>query len=157
LIVCPKPIVPNWLRELRLWAEDVPVEVIGGDLQARRMGWLVSNCPVKLVNYELLTRDADFLSPRPCTQGRGVGGAPPPQPLPPGLPGERGPRSPLAPVLRGEGSGVRGEIALHFDVVVLDEAQRIKNHDSKTSQVVRTIRRDRSWALTGTPIENRPE
>ena len=74
LIVCPKPIVPNWLRELRLWAEDVPVEVIGGDLHARRMGWLVSNCPVKLVNYELLTRDADFLSPLPCTQVRGVGG-----------------------------------------------------------------------------------
>src|SRR5262249_51158421 len=58
--------------------------------------------------------------------------------------------------LRERGRG-KGEIALHFDVVVLDEAQRIKNHDSKTSQVVRTIRRDRSWALTGTPIENRPE
>src|SRR5262249_33889515 len=37
LIVCPKPIVPNWMRELRHWAEDVPVEVIGGDLPARRM------------------------------------------------------------------------------------------------------------------------
>jgi SNF2 family DNA or RNA helicase len=118
LIVCPKPIVPNWLRELRLWAEDVPVEVIGGDLPARRMGWLVSNCPVKLVNYELLTRDAEFLSPHASRE--------------------------------------RGD-EVHFDLVVLDEAQRIKNHDSKTAQVVRTIRRDRSWALTGTPIENRPE
>src|SRR5947208_16155981 len=38
-----------------------------------------------------------------------------------------------------------------------DEAQRIKNHDSKTSHVVRTVQRSRSWALTGTPIENRPE
>jgi SNF2 family DNA or RNA helicase len=40
---------------------------------------------------------------------------------------------------------------------VLDEAQRIKNRDSRTAEVARSIRRRRSWALTGTPIENRPE
>src|SRR5262249_14407960 len=49
------------------------------------------------------------------------------------------------------------EDKVHFDVVVLDEAQRIKNKGSKTSEVVRRIRRDRSWALTGTPIENKTE
>ncbi|HWY87589.1 MAG TPA: DEAD/DEAH box helicase, partial [Gemmataceae bacterium] len=38
-----------------------------------------------------------------------------------------------------------------------DEAQRIKNRDSKAAQVVRGISRDRSWAMTGTPIENRIE
>ena len=42
----------------------------------------------------------------------------------------------------------------HFDLVVLDEAQRIKNRSSTTSQVVRSIPRTRNWALTGTPIEN---
>ncbi len=46
---------------------------------------------------------------------------------------------------------------LQFDLVVLDEAQRIKNRSSSTSQVVRSISRSRSWALTGTPIENSPE
>jgi SNF2 family DNA or RNA helicase len=46
---------------------------------------------------------------------------------------------------------------VRFDVVVLDEAQRIKNRDSKTAQVVRALHRDRSWALTGTPIENKPD
>ncbi|MFM7149629.1 MAG: SNF2-related protein, partial [Gemmataceae bacterium] len=30
LIVCPKPLVINWSRELQLWAPDVPFEVIGG-------------------------------------------------------------------------------------------------------------------------------
>ena len=44
-----------------------------------------------------------------------------------------------------------------FDLVVLDEAQRIKNRASATSQVVRSIPRSRSWALTGTPVENSPE
>ena len=41
-----------------------------------------------------------------------------------------------------------------FDLVVLDESQRIKNPRGATSSAVRGITRDRSWALTGTPIEN---
>jgi SNF2 family DNA or RNA helicase len=111
LLVCPKPLVTNWSRELRLWADDVPFEVIGGDAATRRAGWLVSNCPLKLVNYELLTRDADLAA----------------------------------------------DERVQFDVVVLDEAQRIKNRESKTARVVRGLHRQRSWALTGTPIENKPE
>jgi SNF2 family DNA or RNA helicase len=46
---------------------------------------------------------------------------------------------------------------LRFDLVILDESQRIKNRQGTTSQVVRNIDRSRSWALTGTPIENSPE
>ena len=46
------------------------------------------------------------------------------------------------------------ELGLAFDLVVLDEAQRIKNRSSQTSQAVRGVTRGRSWALTGTPIEN---
>jgi SNF2 family DNA or RNA helicase len=111
LVVCPKPLVINWSRELRLWADDLPFEVITGDYASRRASWLVSNCPLKLVNYELLTRDASFIA----------------------------------------------DEQVKFDLVVLDEAQRVKNRESKTAQAVRSIRRDRSWALTGTPIENKPE
>ena len=44
-----------------------------------------------------------------------------------------------------------------YDLVLLDESQRIKNSSSSTSQVVRKIHRRRSWALTGTPIENSHE
>ncbi len=109
LIVCPKPLVVNWTRELKLWASDLPYEVIGGDGAARKAQWFASRCPVKLVNYELLTRDEEFVA----------------------------------------------DPEVHFDIVVLDEAQRIKNRDAKTARVVRSISRDRSWAMTGTPIENR--
>jgi SNF2 family DNA or RNA helicase len=52
---------------------------------------------------------------------------------------------------------VAADADLHFDLVVLDEAQRIKNRGSTTSEVVRSISRTRSWALTGTPIENSSE
>jgi len=111
LLVCPKPLVNNWSHELRTWSDDLPFEVIAGDVDARRSSWLVSNCPLKLVNYEILTRDAALV----CDE------------------------------------------RVRFDVVVLDEAQRIKNCDSKTAEVVRSINRGRSWALTGTPVENRHE
>jgi SNF2 family DNA or RNA helicase len=42
----------------------------------------------------------------------------------------------------------------HYDLVVLDESQRIKNGGGTTNEVARAIPRSRSWALTGTPIEN---
>ena len=111
LIVCPKALVFNWARELKLWAADLPFETFVGDVELRRTTWHISTCPVKLINYELLTRDAEFLD----------------------------------------------DDRASFDLVVLDEAQRIKNRDSKTAQAARSIRRSRSWALTGTPIENRHE
>ncbi len=116
LVVCPKPLVINWTRELKIWADDIPFEIIGGDTQTRKTQWFGSKCPLKLVNYELLTRDAAFFA-----------------------------------------TSEKDSDNLHFDVVVLDEAQRIKNRESKTAQVVRSISRDRSWAMTGTPIENRIE
>ncbi len=111
LIVCPKSLIINWTRELRLWADDVPFEVIGGEANARRTSWFASNCPLKLINYELLTRDAEWAT----------------------------------------------DAQVQFDVVVLDEAQRIKTRESKTAQVVRQLHRRRSWAMTGTPVENRTE
>ena len=51
----------------------------------------------------------------------------------------------------------RSHAALDFDLVILDESQRIKNHASATSAAARLLRRRRAWALTGTPVENSPE
>ena len=44
-----------------------------------------------------------------------------------------------------------------WDVAILDEAQRIKNRQTQTSQICKQLYRRRSWALTGTPLENRVE
>ena len=42
-----------------------------------------------------------------------------------------------------------------WDLVVLDEAQKIKNRESEVSILVKGLRRRRSWAMTGTPLENK--
>lgn len=47
--------------------------------------------------------------------------------------------------------------SVDFEVVVLDEAQRIKNIASETNLSCRLLPRSRAWALTGTPLENKPD
>ena len=56
--------------------------------------------------------------------------------------------------LRRDSRSFHGDV--RFDLVVIDEAQRIKNRNSETNLACRIIPRDRSWALTGTPLENHP-
>jgi hypothetical protein len=111
LLVCPKPLVTNWQREFAHWAPELPVTAIEGDAAKRRWQWQQADMPVKIANYEALSRDRDTIA----------------------------------------------DLGLSFDLVVLDEAQRIKNRSSATSQSVRELSRRRSWALTGTPVENSPQ
>ncbi|MBI3467899.1 MAG: DEAD/DEAH box helicase [Planctomycetes bacterium] len=111
LLVCPKSLVTNWVREFRTWTGDVPTLVVEGSTRRRHALWELTHMPVKIVNYELLARDADFII----------------------------------------------EKRQEFDLVVLDEAQRIKNEHSQTARAARSLARRRSWALTGTPLENSPE
>jgi len=111
LLICPKPLVSNWLREFSVWAPEIPVAAIEGNSPTRQWQWTSPDIAVKIANYELLMRDRDS-------------------------------------VLDSD---------QHFDLVVLDEAQRIKNQKNATSLIVREISRTRSWALTGTPVENSPD
>jgi SNF2 family DNA or RNA helicase len=112
LLICPKPLIPNWQREFKLWAEELPIMTVEGDSNRRKMIWTMPGVPILVANYELMVRDFESFAD------------------------EEHPK---------------------FDLLVLDEAQRVKNRDSRTAETARAIRRKRSWALTGTPIENRPE
>ncbi|MDG1806672.1 MAG: DEAD/DEAH box helicase [Pirellulaceae bacterium] len=108
LLVCPKPLVTNWIREFNLWAPEIPTCVVEGNHAKRQFLWNNPDLPVKIANYELMNRDL--------------------------------------PTILDSG--------IHYDLAVLDEAQRIKNRTSATSKAVCQLPRRRSWALTGTPIEN---
>lgn len=53
------------------------------------------------------------------------------------------------------GAGYRGgPVEADWDVVVLDEAQKIKNAGTKAARACKRLPRRVSWALTGTPLEN---
>jgi len=117
LVVCPKPLVTNWQRELAQWAPEIPVLAIEGEQEKRAWQWHLPDVPVRLANYELVRCDRRLLHERDAD----------------------------------------GRPRVHFDLVVLDEAQRIKNRSGATSQAVRAISRARRWALTGTPVENSAE
>jgi superfamily II DNA or RNA helicase/HJR/Mrr/RecB family endonuclease len=45
--------------------------------------------------------------------------------------------------------------AYSHDLVIIDEAQRIKNRKSDTAKAVKAIGASKRWALTGTPLENK--
>ena len=51
--------------------------------------------------------------------------------------------------------GDGGPLRRWWDVVAIDEAQRIKNPKADAAIAVKRLNRARSWALTGTPLENR--
>ncbi len=108
LLICPKPLVANWLREFKTWAPEITVAAISGSQANRDWQWKHEGAMVKVANYELMIRDEQTVTN-------------------------------LDPA---------------FDLVVLDEAQRVKNRSNSTSKVIQQIQRKRSWALTGTPIEN---
>ncbi|MBS3937132.1 MAG: DEAD/DEAH box helicase [Peptococcaceae bacterium] len=44
-----------------------------------------------------------------------------------------------------------------WGVVILDEAQKIKNRDVEISRKCKLLNRQRAWALTGTPLENQED
>ena len=45
---------------------------------------------------------------------------------------------------------------LQFSTVILDEAHRVRNAAANLTSDIRSIHRDRTWALTGTPLERAP-
>jgi SNF2 family DNA or RNA helicase len=111
LIVVPAGLVPQWRRQLRLWAPELPISTAVGAAAERRAAWR-RDATLYLTSYESLRSDA-----------------------------------------RTKGNG--GPADRHWDVVAIDEAQRIKNPKSDAAMAVKRLRRGRSWALTGTPLENR--
>jgi len=111
LLVCPKPLVTNWQREIALWAPELPVTTIEGKQSRRQWLWEHAKTGVLLANYESLVRDQPYAS----------------------------------------------RVDQPFDLMIIDESQRIKNRLSTTNEAICSIPRRRSWALTGTPIENSAE
>jgi SNF2 family DNA or RNA helicase len=64
-------------------------------------------------------------------------------------------RADLVPAARGAATTMRLDRRASFDLVLLDEAQSIKNPDSGRTRAVLALSPTFRWALSGTPVENR--
>lgn len=47
--------------------------------------------------------------------------------------------------------------SIHWQLIIADEAHRIKNHKAKRSEALCSLPAQHRWALTGTPILNKPD
>jgi superfamily II DNA or RNA helicase len=154
LIVCPASLVYNWVAEFERFAPELNVVPVEGVKRTRSNTWC----------------DAFFGRPRVR------GGAALEQGLEQGLDEKRAAAreaareaalaqaQALAPgerpeVLIASYDAVRMDVDLlhgcEFYTVVLDEAQYIKNHATKTAHAVKALAARHRYALTGTPVENR--
>ncbi len=131
LIACPASLVFNWADEFARFAPDMPVAALEGTRVQREM---------------LVARAAGEGEGRVI--GRGAEAA-----------GDGAPAGEVPAVIVASYDRVRIDgpflQPVGWGMVVLDEAQRIKNHATKTTRAVKRLRAPLRFALTGTPIENR--
>tara|TARA_B100000686_G_scaffold354755_1_gene466973 strand:- start:277 stop:2061 length:1785 start_codon:yes stop_codon:yes gene_type:complete len=109
LLVCPKTLVVNWLREIRKWAPDLSAIAIAPDRQSREpiLKAVLGKCHILITNYEQIRSQNRLLS------------------------------------------------NFFFDLVIADEAHRLRTFSSGLNIAFRKINRRKTWMLSGTPLENR--
>ena len=138
LVVCPASLVFNWADEFARFAPDVPVCALEGSRAHREA---------------LLARASGVVAEkgRVCGSGRALGRGD-------AADGDASEAAASA-VIVASYDRVRIDAAslarIEWSLVVLDEAQYIKNHATKTTRAVKRLRSRLRFALTGTPVENR--
>lgn len=127
LVICPNSLKKTWEDEFKRWAPEVKVAVIDGTPAKRRKIIQEADADVYIVNYEAL---------RTLSK-----------------PGAYGSMK-----VKAE-SDLLNQI--DWKIIICDEAHRMINPKSKQSRCIKELSRGKSviyrWALTGTPISNKPD
>jgi len=164
LVVCPMSILRTWQDHLENWADELVLTVVRGPSETRKLDWRFP-AHVYITTYDTvkdflttIKKNHAFSCPG-CKKRLNlgdnmvVGDDETPQyscpycytPL----------NEYMLSKLPKKESLIDIEVAKTFDVVILDEAQYIKNAGSQRSRAVRLFGPKFRWALTGTPMENR--
>lgn len=165
LIVCPVSLLRTWQEHLTNWASELELTVVRGTPEVRKLDWKY-NAHVYLTTYDTVASDFltkikkhnKFVCPN-CKLRLNLGSNI-------CVEDENMPtyfcpecrfvlNDYLIENLPKKSSIVDAAILNSFDVVLIDEAQYIKNRGSDRSRAVRLLKPNYKWALTGTPIENR--
>jgi len=163
LVVCPVSVLGVWQEHLLDWGSELKFTVVRGTKETRKMDWEYP-AHVNVSTYDTIA--SDFLNIvekkkpffcRNCLTELHfkdkihVSNADQ-------LPEFKCPKCgvPLKDIPVRE-SLVDASILDTFDVVIVDEAQYIKNAEADRSRAVKLLRPRIRWALTGTPLETRLE
>lgn len=128
LAIVPAGVKYNWKKELEKWRPDLNVSIISSEKNFR----LPAFGEVVIANYENLP---EYLEPQKIS-----------------------PSSKSWEVMVKWPTTLMRDHAKNITLIV-DEAQRVKNYKTKRSKRVKGLAMSvkNVWALTGTPLENRPE
>lgn len=141
LVGCPASLVFNWADEFARFAPDVPVCALEGS-RAHREALLLR-----------ATQGAAEGRVSGCGGNTGEGVRTDEEQV------ANAPRADAPCVIVASYDRVRIDgpqlASVEWGLVVLDEAQYIKNHATKTTRAVKRLRARLRFALTGTPVENR--
>lgn len=141
LVACPASLVFNWADEFARFAPDVPVCALEGS-RAHREALLFR--ATQGIDEGRVLGCGDDAGEDARTTGERIAGAS---------------SADVPCVIVASYDRVRIDGAqlarVEWGLVVLDEAQYIKNHATKTTRAVKRLRSRLRFALTGTPIENR--
>ena len=141
LVACPASLVFNWIDEFARFAPDVPVCALEGSRAHREA--LLFRATQGLDEGRVLGC-GDDAGEDARTVGERIAGAS---------------SADVPCVIVASYDRVRIDGAqlarVEWGLVVLDEAQYIKNHATKTTRAVKRLRSRLRFALTGTPVENR--
>ena len=128
MVIAPAAVKYNWKQEAEKWRPDLQVSVINGSKSFR----LPALGEIVIVNYDILPEYVEPVKISPNSKSWEVKVVWPSELM-----------------------------AKHAKKVILiiDEAQRVKNYKTKRSKRVKGLCMSVSkvWALTGTPLENRPQ
>ena len=141
LVACPASLVFNWADEFARFAPDVPVCALEGS-RAHREALLFR--ATQGIDEGRVLGCGDDAGEDARTAGERIAGAS---------------SADVPCVIVASYDRVRIDGAqlarVEWGLVVLDEAQYIKNHATKTTRAVKRLRSRLRFALTGTPVENR--
>lgn len=134
LIICPATLKFQWSQEIEKFTYEKSV-IIEGDKKKREKQFQKikdENPFYTLINYELL-RQKDILGREPVGKPKN---------------GEKQ----KTKAIHGDYNVLASLLNIGYDMVIIDEAHRMKNPDSETAKVIRQINPEYKLLMTGTPI-----